>query len=60
MKRYNDLSEMDAEDIYVQLEQEYIDCIDEYSAEQQDAPTRPEVIQRVLQDWFVRNGYLKS
>lgn len=40
----------------VKLPREMIDRLDDVRRKQKDIPTRPEMIRRMIQEWFVKNG----
>ena len=46
----------DTEGVMVKLPREMIDRLDDVRREQKDIPTRPEMIRRMIQEWFVKNG----
>ncbi len=45
----------DTEGVMVRLPREMIRQLDEVRREQDDIPTRPEMIRRILADWLDRN-----
>jgi metal-responsive CopG/Arc/MetJ family transcriptional regulator len=46
----------DTEGVMVKLPREMIDRLDDVRRKQKDIPTRPEMIRRMIQEWFVKNG----
>jgi hypothetical protein len=42
----------------VRLEKRYAEAIDQFRREQEDLPTLPQAINRILNDWLIGNGYL--
>ena len=45
----------DTEGVMVKLPREMIDQLDNLRREQKDIPTRPEMIRRIMQEWFERS-----
>ena len=50
----------DTEGVMVRLPREMIDQLDDLRRDQKDIPTRPEMIRRILQEWFERSGKSSS
>lgn len=44
--------EMDTEPVTIRMSRDMIKAIDDYRRTQEDLPTRPEVIRRVIADWL--------
>lgn len=45
----------DTEGVMVRLPREMIDQLDDLRRDQKDIPTRPEMIRRIMQEWFERS-----
>lgn len=44
--------------IVTRLQEDLLKPLDQFVAEQKDAPSRPEGIRRILRDWLVGHGYI--
>lgn len=51
---------VDSELLRARMERELIDGIETFAAEQPDKPGRSEAIRRIVRDWLIGNGYLRS
>lgn len=49
---------VDTHPVTIRMTREMIAAIDEARRTQEDLPTRPEVIRRVMEDWLQAQGYL--
>ena len=46
--------------VVTRLHDDLLEPLDKFSAGQPDTPGRPEAIRRILRDWLIGNGYLRS
>lgn len=49
----------DTEPVMIRMTRDMIKAIDEYRRTQEDLPTRPEVIRRVIAEWLERESATK-
>lgn len=44
--------------VVTRLHDDLIGPLDKYASEEEDSPSRPEAIRRILRDWLIGHGYL--
>ena len=49
---------MDSEAVNTRLVRSDLDALDAFAATEEDKPSRPEAIRRILRDWLRQRGYL--
>lgn len=47
---------VDTEPITVRMDREMLKAIDDYRRQQEDLPSRPEVVRRVIVEWIAQQG----
>lgn len=51
---------VDTEAVNVRMARADIEAVDAFAAAQEDAPTRPEAVRRIVRAWLVEKGLLES
>lgn len=46
--------------VVTRLHDDLLDPLDKFASEQADNPGRPEAIRRILKDWLIGHGYLRT
>lgn len=44
----------------VRLQPELLSALDAYSTHADGTPSRPETVRRIVRDWLIANGYLRT
>ncbi len=50
----------DTAPVTIRMEQDMLKAIDDYRREQEDLPSRPEVVRRVMEEWLAARGKNKT
>jgi len=51
---------LDTEPVNIRMDRQMLQAIDDYRRGQEDLPSRPEVVRRVLAEWLERQGREQS
>lgn len=51
---------VDTERICSRMERDLLSGIDAASGDEQDDPSRPEMLRRIVKDWLIGRGYLEA